>query len=109
MMRRMRLLLAAFPTLVAFLTVTACNMDTQAAITIAVYPGAERCTIGDQPLPCATAGTHLREQLKIPLKRQIDVSMFQMDKSHDEKDIQRVATIVREAGYTDVRVWNFSL
>jgi hypothetical protein len=85
-----------------------CACEVRNPVTVAVYPGAERCSILEKELPCAGAGRYLRDTLKIEAGRQIDVSMFQMDKSHDRKDVERVAASLRNAGFTDVREWHFN-
>jgi hypothetical protein len=94
--------------LIALTALTACDTEKYQPITVAVYPNLSQCVIKEHPLPCAEAGTHLRDKLSISPDRQIDVSMYRMDKSHNPKDIEQVATFVRAAGFTDVRVWHFS-
>jgi hypothetical protein len=101
----MKKVIAAVITLTAL---TACDTEKYQPITVAVYPNLSRCMIKEHALPCAEAGIHLRDRLTIAPDRQIDVSMFQMDKSHNPKDIEQVAAFVRAAGFKDVRVWHFS-
>jgi hypothetical protein len=97
----------------AALIFAGCNLDLEKPITVAVYPGADRCTykIDDKesPWPCAELGRLFRDQLKLKPSRQIDVSMFRMDKAHDEKDVDRVADGLRTAGFTEVKVWRFAM
>jgi hypothetical protein len=85
----------------------------QLPVIVAVYPGAQNCTVkidnSETPIACAELGAHLRDQLKVAAERQIDVSMFRMDKSHSEKDIDAVAAVIRAAGFEDVKVWRFGL
>jgi hypothetical protein len=95
-------------TLIALTALTACDTEKYQPITVAVYPNLSQCVIKEHPLPCTEAGTHLRDKLSIPPDRQIDVSMYRMDKSHNPKDIEQVAAFVRAAGFKDVRVWHFS-
>jgi hypothetical protein len=94
--------------LIAATALSACDTEKYQPITVAVYPNLAQCVIEEFTLPCAEAGTHLRDKLTVAPDRQIDVSMYRMDKSHNPKDIEQVATFVRGAGFTDVRVWHFS-
>jgi hypothetical protein len=94
--------------LAALLALSGCNTEQYQPITVAVYPNLEKCVIQEHMLPCTEAGTHLRDKLSIKLDRQIDVSMYRMDKSHNETDVEKVAVVVRAAGFTDVKVWRFS-
>ena len=95
------------------LIVLGCDVSSHTPVTIAVYPGAENCTAkindAEQPVRCAELGKHLRDVAKVKSNRQIDVSMFRLDKSHDPKDIDKVAEIIRAAGFTDVKVWRFGM
>jgi hypothetical protein len=90
------------------ITLAGCNTEQYQPITVAVYPNLEKCVIQEHTLPCPEVGAHLRDKLSIKLDRQIDVSMYRMDKSHNETDVEKVAIIVRAAGFTDVKVWRFS-
>jgi len=105
--------LSIFGLIASTSTFLGCNAANQVPVTVAVYPGAQNCTVKlddvEQPVACAAMGKHLLEQLKIPVERQIDVSMFRMEKSHNEKDIDAVAEVIRAAGYKDVKVWRFGL
>jgi hypothetical protein len=104
----MKPIVAALIALTTSLTLTACDTEKYQPITVAVYPNLSQCMIKEHALPCAEVGTHLRDKLSIAPDRQIDVSMYRMDKSHNPKDIEQVAVIVRAAGFKDVRVWHFS-
>ena len=93
---------------IAATALTACDTEKYQPITVAVYPNLAQCVIKEHTVPCAEAGIHLRDRLSITSHRQIDVSMYRMDKSHNPKDIEQVAAFVRAAGFKDVRVWHFS-
>lgn len=98
---------------VTVIAMPGCDVSSHTPVTIAVYPGAERCTAkineAEQAVKCAELGKHLRDVAKLRTERQIDVSMFQMDKSHDPKDVDKVAETLRSAGFTDVKVWRFGM
>jgi len=91
-------------------SLTACDTEKFQPVTVAVYPNLDHCVIKEFSLPCADAGTHLRDKLSIAPDRQIDISMYRMDKEHKQavQDVERVAVFVREAGFKDVKVWHFS-
>ena len=103
--------------LICVLTVAllaACNVNQETPVTVVVYPSQQRCTVkqGEQetPVDCAQLGTHLRDALKISLARQIDVSFSgSEDVSKDDKSIDRIAEVIRAAGFKDVQTWRFGM
>jgi len=91
------------------LSLTACDTEKFQPITVAVYPNLDHCVIKEFSLPCADVGTHLRDKLSISPDRQIDVSMYRMDKEYKqaEADVKRVAVFVREGGFKNVKEWHY--
>jgi hypothetical protein len=88
----------------AVTNLAACNLEDQGMVTVAVYPTTKRCTIKEIEVDCAQVGEYLRDTLKIAPERQIAVSFTGMDPgSEDDKSIDRIADVVRAAGFKDVR------
>ncbi|MBC7983004.1 MAG: hypothetical protein H7Y02_04030 [Candidatus Obscuribacterales bacterium] len=91
----------------ATLLVTGCDTESNAPLTVEVYPNIERCVVKEQAVRCASVGKYLREELKIGRNRQINISMYRMDKNHTDREVKYVANVVRVAGFNDVQVWQF--
>jgi biopolymer transport protein ExbD len=92
------------------LSLSGCHVDQSPPLTITVYPSAQRCVIKDQPVECKELGNYLRDTLKVRSTRQIDVSLSGSDTvPKDDRSIDRIAELIRAAGYEDVRTWRFGL
>jgi len=89
-------------------SLTACKIDEQEAVTVVVYRSTQQCTVKEKPVDCAQVGTYLRDTLKLKPERQIAVSFTGSDPGSKEDPIlDTVASIVRAAGFKDVRAIRF--
>ncbi len=92
------------------MTLAACNLEHDTPVSVVVYPTIKRCAIKEQPVDCGQLGIYLRDTLKIDANRRVDVSVAGTDPiSKDDKSIDRIADLIRAAGYKDVRALRFGL
>ncbi len=90
--------------------ITACDIDTNEPITVALYPSTQKCAIKEQSVDCEQVGSYLRDTMKVDLKREIDVSYTGTDAPpKDYPMVDQVANTVRAAGFTNVRAARFDL
>jgi hypothetical protein len=94
--------------------VAACNVNQELPLNVVVYPSQQRCTVKqgekEDAVDCAQLGVQLRDVLKISLERQIDVSLTGSENvSKDDKSIDRIAEVIRAAGFKDVRTYRFGM
>ena len=89
---------------------TACNVERYEPINVAVYPSTQSCAIKEQSMDCKQLANYLRDTLKAANDRDITVSFAGSENvSKDDKSIDRVAELIREAGYTNVKAYRFDL
>ena len=87
-----------------------CNAEQYEPINVAVYPSTMSCAIEDKPLDCTQLGIYIRDTLKAAPDREITVSFAGTEKtSPDDKSVDRIAEVIRKAGFTNVRVIRFDL
>jgi hypothetical protein len=96
--------------------VTGCGVNQEVPLTVVVYPITKRCTVKpavqdpEQQVDCMQLGTYLRDILKINATRQINVSLSGSDNvPKEDPSIDRVAELIRAAGFKDVRAYRFGL
>jgi hypothetical protein len=90
--------------------VAACNTEQYQPINIAVYPSTMSCAIKEQSLDCTKLPEYLVETVKATANREITVSYAGTEKpTANDKSIERIAELIRKAGYTDVKVIRFDL
>jgi hypothetical protein len=90
------------------------NMNQEMHFTVVVYPIDKRCTVKpteqEVEVDCMQLGVYLRDTLKINPARQIDVSLSgSTDVPKEDQSIDKVAELIRAAGFKDVRTWRFGL
>jgi hypothetical protein len=98
----------------AVFTVTSCGVNQESPLSVVVYPTAQRCTVVQQekelPVECAQLGAYLRDTLKINAGRRINVSFSGAESvPKEDASIDRVAELIRESGFKDVRAYRFGL
>ena len=92
------------------LTAAGCNTEQYEPINIAVYPSTMSCAVKDVPLDCTQLGAYLRDTLKVTVNREITVSFAGSEVvKPEDKSVERIADVIRKAGYTNVRVVRFGL
>jgi hypothetical protein len=94
--------------------VAACGVNQELPLTVVVYPAVKRCAVvqqdKEQEVDCAQLGVYLRDTLKIDAARQINVSFSSSDTVPKENEsIDRVAELIRDSGFKDVRAYRFGL
>lgn len=104
-MRAKTLVISAISLLAA-----ACDTEQYQPIHIAVYPSTTSCTIKEHSLQCSQLGVYLRETLKVDSTHEITVSFGGSEKvARDDKSIDRIAEVIRKAGYTNVKTVRFDM
>lgn len=99
---------------IAMLAACDVNMNQEAPFTVVVYPVAKRCTVKpteqEVEVDCMQVGVYLRDTLKINPARQVDVSLSGSDNvPKEDQSVDKVAELIRAAGFKDVRTWRFGL
>jgi hypothetical protein len=93
-----------------FLTLAACNAERFEPVHIAVYPSTMSCAIKDTPLDCSQLPDYLANTLKVTANREITVSFAGTEEvPKEDKSIDRIAELIRKAGYKNVNVYRFGL
>jgi hypothetical protein len=106
----MRVSMRKFIFLIGSLALAACNTEQYEPIHIAVYVSTKSCAIKEVPLACEQLPQYLKETLKVKPDREITVSVAGTeDVSKEDKTIDRIAELIRAAGFTDVKAVRFQI
>jgi len=100
--------------LAAAISIASCGVNQEAPLSVVVYPNVKRCTVvqheKEQEVECMQLGVYLRDTLKINAARQINVSFSGSDTvPKEDPSIDRVAELIRQSGFKDVRAYRFGL
>jgi biopolymer transport protein ExbD len=88
----------------------ACNTEQYEPIYVAVYVSTKSCAIKEVPLDCQQLPQYLKETLKAKPDRVITVSLAGTEEvKKEDETVDRVAELIRSAGFTDVRAVRFGL
>jgi hypothetical protein len=96
--------------LICALLLSACNTEQYEPIHIAVYPSTKSCAVKEVPLDCKQLPQYLKETLKVKLDRVIVVSYAGTEEvTKEDPAIDRIAELIRSAGFTDVKAVRFQI
>lgn len=98
----------------AAISVMSCGVNQETPLSVVVYPNVKRCSVvqldKEQEVECTQLGVYLRDTLKINAARQINVSFSGSDTvAKEDPSIDRVAELIRQSGFKDVRAYRFGL
>jgi hypothetical protein len=91
---------------------TSCGVNQETPLSVVVYPAVKRCTVvqaeKELEVECTQLGAYLRDTLKISVGRQINVSFSGAESvPKEDTSIDRIAEVIRAAGFKDVRAYRF--
>lgn len=89
---------------------SACNLQEEESVIVAVYPSRQQCGIEKQMMKCGEVAAYIHDTLKIQSGRRVVVSAVGIDPlPKDDRSLGKIAETIRAQGYTDVRTANFDM